>query len=311
MSDETTPRAIEVRGLKKRFQATEALGGIDLEVKPGEIYGVIGPDGAGKTTLMRILCGLMLADEGDSRVLGFDPGRETAEVRARLGYMPQRFSLYPDLSVEENLRFFADLYLVSKDEYTASVPRLMEFSRLGNFRKRKAGALSGGMKQKLALICTLIHTPELLVLDEPTFGVDPVSRQEFWAILRDLAKRGLAIIVSTAYMDEAQLCDRLALMHHGRIIAQGTPEQVAGEFGHRLAEVVAEDIQALRTSLAALPGIEVHRFGDRLHVVYDTDEQEASMREAIQDEDASFTVIPPSIEDTFVALLRDERGEAA
>lgn len=306
-------RALTIRTLHKSFEEVQALRGIDLETRRGEIYGIIGPDGAGKTTLMRILCGLMVPDQGSVNLLGFNPVTQTHEVRERIGYMPQRFSLYPDLSVAENLRFFADLYLVTKEEVEQREPRLMEFSRLGPFRKRKAGALSGGMKQKLALICTLIHTPELLILDEPTFGVDPVSRQEFWTILRDLASEGLSIIVSTAYMDEAQLCDRLALMHHGELITQGTPEEVTQAFGKRLLEVRSSDILRVRRGLEALalPGMDVHRFGARLHVVYESDEQEEAIRLTCHGYGAEVDPIAPSVEDTFVALLREQGEEAA
>lgn len=305
--------ALQVEGLTKSFDQVQALGGVNLEVQRGEIFGVIGPDGAGKTTLMRILCGLMVPDRGKSRLLGYDPVTQSHEVREHIGYMPQRFSLYPDLSVSENLQFFADLYLVSRQEYLDSEPRLMEFSRLGNFRNRKSGALSGGMKQKLALICTLIHTPDVLILDEPTFGVDPVSRQEFWGILRDLAKQGLAIIVSTAYMDEAQLCDRLALMHHGQIITQGTPGEVTQAFGKKLLEVQANDIRQLRRGLEALdmPNVDVHRFGDRLHVVYETEQDEEAIRLTAHGYSAKMERIEPSVEDTFVALLRDQGEEVA
>ena len=306
-------RALTVHGLHKAFGDVRALSGVDFETSRGEIFGIIGPDGAGKTTLMRMLCGLMVPDEGSIDLLGFDPVTQTHDVRERIGYMPQRFSLYPDLSVSENLRFFADLYLVSKVDVVKNEPRLMEFSRLGPFRKRKAGALSGGMKQKLALICTLIHTPELLVLDEPTFGVDPVSRQEFWTILRDLANDGLSIIVSTAYMDEAQLCDRLALMHHGKLITQGTPKEVTRAFGKHLLEVRSPDILRVRRGLDALnlPGMDVHRFGARLHVVYEDVEQEEAIRLTCHGYGADVEPIDPSVEDTFVALLHDQGEEAA
>lgn len=310
---QTTSPAVTVGGITKAFGDVKAIQGIDFHADRGEIFGIIGPDGAGKTTLMRILCGLMVPDGGKVDVLGFDPVTQTHEVRERLGYMPQRFSLYPDLSVSENLRFFADLYLVSRQEYLENEPKLMDFSRLGAFRKRKSGALSGGMKQKLALICTLIHTPELLVLDEPTFGVDPVSRQEFWTILRELADQGLAIVVSTAYMDEAQLCDHLALMHHGRLITQGTPQEVTQAFGRQLLEVHSRDIRKVRRGLEALdlPQVDVHRFGDRLHVVYETPEQEEAIRLTAHGYSATVERILPTVEDTFVALLRDRGEEAA
>lgn len=204
---------IEVRDLHKRYGATEAVRGLSLSVPGGTICGLIGPDGAGKTTTMRILCGLLRPDGGEASILGHDCARETRAIKDHLGYMPQRFSLYPDLTVAENLRFFADLFAVPRAERAAREVELMEFSRLAPFVGRRAGRLSGGMKQKLALCCTLIHTPQVLILDEPTTGVDPVSRREFWRILRDLAGRGLALLVSTPYMDEAGMCDAVVLMH--------------------------------------------------------------------------------------------------
>lgn len=191
-------KGIQIENLVRSYGATQAVNGVDLSLGQGEIYGLIGPDGAGKTSILRMVCGLLLPDSGKISVFGYDPVAQHAKVKDHIGYMPQRFSLYPDLSVLENLRFFADMYLVFKKEFNERLPELMHFSRLDKFRKRKAGALSGGMKQKLALICTLIHTPDVLVLDEPTFGVDPVSRKEFWQILKTLADQGLAILVSTA-----------------------------------------------------------------------------------------------------------------
>jgi len=297
---------LRVENLRKQYGSHEALRGIEFEVRRGEIYGVIGPDGAGKTTLMRLLCGLLASDDGSISLDGFDPIVQPQEVRERIGYMPQRFSLYPDLSVSENLAFFAELFLVSREEFRRREPELMAFSRLAPFRPRRAGALSGGMKQKLALICTLIHTPEILILDEPTFGVDPVSRKEFWDILGELARDGMTIVVSTAYMDEAGLCDRLALLHHGQIIEQGTPEEVINSFGHRLLEVRGGEIREIRKTLEALslPGVEVHRFGDRLHVVYDTTRQEGAIRSALGNLEAEVREVRPGIEDAFVSLLR-------
>ncbi|MEZ4763313.1 MAG: ABC transporter ATP-binding protein [Calditrichia bacterium] len=207
--------AIEITNFSKSFGETRAVKNVSLSVKPGELFGLIGPDGAGKTTLMRAICTLLLPDDGQIQVRGMNTREAIADIRAILGYMPQRFSLYQDLSVEQNLRFFADLFNVPAEERAARMKRLYQFSRLGNFNKRLAGQLSGGMKQKLALSCALIHTPEILVLDEPTFGVDPVSRKEFWEILHEIRKEGTTILVSTAYMDEADQCERVALMFNG------------------------------------------------------------------------------------------------
>ncbi len=299
--------SIQFTDLHKSYGETAALKGIDLMARPGELVGMIGPDGAGKTTAMRIACGLLLPDKGTTEVFGYDSARETRKVKEHLGYMPQRFSLYPDLSVSENLRFFADLYRVSSSERRVREERLMQFSRLGDFRQRRAGRLSGGMKQKLALSCTLIHTPNVLILDEPTTGVDPVSRKEFWAILKELAEDGLALLISTPYMDEAELCDRVYLMHEGRVIASGKPEEVAALFPKKLLEVVGEKTAEARNALREVPGLDVHRFGDRLHVIYETKEQEQQVHDQLQHLEVQVTQAAPTIEDTFVALMQVEQ----
>jgi len=293
------PYALHIAGLRRRYGTTEAVAGLDLDVARGEIVGLIGPDGAGKTTTMRIVLGLLRPDAGEVVVLGQAVTGDLRALKNRLGYMPQRFSLYPDLTVAENLRFFADMYLVPPVERIRREAELMEFSRLGPFRDRRAGALSGGMKQKLALSCNLVHRPELLILDEPTTGVDPVSRQEFWRSLRDFAGEGLAILVSTPYMDEAELCDRVLLMHRGRVIARGAPADVAAQFPHRLLRVAASD----RTRLGDLPaGVEVVRFGDSLHLVHDAAQADA-LQASLRRRDVAAESIAPSIEDVFVALV--------
>ncbi len=300
---------VHIAGLRKRYGERIAVDGIDLDAPRGAITGMIGPDGAGKTTTMRIACGLLLSDGGRTEVMGFDPVTQHQRVRERIGYMPQRFSLYPDLTVQENLSFFANLYAVSPGEYAAREPELMRFSRLGNFRKRRANDLSGGMKQKLALICTLIHTPDVLILDEPTFGVDPVSRKEFWDILRNLATDGLTLLVSTAYMDEASLCDHLALMHEGKIVRQGTPQEVISAYPRRLLEITGKNPALLQRTLRNRlhPGIEIHRFGDRLHVAYDTREDAKQINALVREAKADGHPIHPTIEDVFVALSTREQ----
>ncbi|MFH0883135.1 MAG: ABC transporter ATP-binding protein [bacterium] len=303
---------LRISGLRKSYGERTAVDGIDLEAPLGSITGIIGPDGAGKTTTMRIVCGLLLPDSGCTEVMGFDPVTQHKQVRERIGYMPQRFSLYPDLTVQENLRFFADLYGVSSKEYVAREPELMQFSRLGSFRNRRASALSGGMKQKLALICTLIHTPQVLVLDEPTFGVDPVSRKEFWNILRNLANDGLSLLVSTAYMDEAGLCDHLALMHKGKIVQRGTPDEVINAYPRRLLEIVGKDPTILQRHLRSRLSshIEIHRFGDRLHIAYDTANDEANLTSLMRELNVEGKEIRPSVEDVFVALASREEVAA-
>jgi ABC-2 type transport system ATP-binding protein len=305
--------AIVLEDLYKSHGATPAVRGLSLAVPTGTVCGLIGPDGAGKTTAMRVLCGLLRADRGSARVLGRDCEREAREVKRHLGYMPQRFSLYPDLTVAENLRFFADLFDVPAAEREQRDRELMAFSRLEPFRRRRAGQLSGGMKQKLALSCTLIHTPAVLVLDEPTTGVDPVSRREFWRILRDLAGRGLALLVSTPYMDEAALCDEVVLVHAGRALARGTPAAVAASFPRRLLAVTGPDLAEAdrRLRAAAIAGVEVRRFGDRLHLVHDDDAQLRAATAVLEGSGARLAPAQPGIEDVFVELMADHGSGVA
>jgi len=302
--------ALRLEACAKRHGRVEALRGVSLEVQGGELFGLIGPDGAGKTTLMRLVCTLLEPDAGKVVVLGRDAGKDRAAIRARLGYMPQRFSLYPDLSVEQNLRFFADLFEVPTSEQGPRLERLYAFSRLEPFKTRKAGALSGGMKQKLALSCALIHTPELLVLDEPTFGVDPVSRQEFWQILAALHREGVSILVSTAYMEEADLCQRVALMHQGLIRAMGTPAQVRATFPYPLYRVRGEDLTALQDFFRGLPLVrDTQTFGDCLHVSFAQDPAPADW-EGWKVQSAGrlrqWEVQPPSMEDVFMELAGEK-----
>jgi ABC-2 type transport system ATP-binding protein len=296
---------IRIAELRKSYGDTKALDGISVDVHAGEIFGMIGPDGAGKTTAMRITCGLLLADSGTVHISGHDSAGETRAIKELIGYMPQRFSLYPDLTVAENLRFFADMHGVDTQMRLQREERLMKFSRLGPFRKRRAGKLSGGMKQKLALSCILIHVPEVLILDEPTTGVDPVSRQEFWQILKELAGEGKALLVSTPYMDEAQLCHRVALMHRGRVMTTGTPDEVTAQFDRRLMEVRGGDLNAARQALIQMEteGIDVNRFGDRLHVVYDTHDQRVALLKRIEGMDVTAEDAEPTIEDAFVQRM--------
>jgi ABC-2 type transport system ATP-binding protein len=305
--DPTQPY-LKIENLCKRYGETVAVDSLSLDVHAGEIYGLIGPDGAGKTTSMRIACGLVLPDSGKAEVVGFDVVTQSMQVKEHIGYMPQRFSLYPDLTVSENLRFFADLYEVPRDERLRREERLMQFSRLGPFKDRRAGQLSGGMKQKLALSCTLIHTPDLLVLDEPTTGVDPLSRQEFWSILRELAASGQALFVSTPYMDETAQCHRVALMHRGKVLASGTPQEVTSRFHRRLLEIIGSEVDMARRMLAraAIPGVSVNRFGDRLHVVFDDESQESAVRYRVGGIKVELRAVAPTIEDSFVSLMGED-----
>jgi ABC-2 type transport system ATP-binding protein len=230
---------IQTRDLTRRFDGLVAVDHLNLEVARGEIFGLVGPDGAGKTTTLRLLCGLMDASEGSALVAGHDVAHEPAAVRDSIGYMAQRFGLYGDLTVDENMTFYADLFGVGRRERDELLPGLLRMTRMEPFRGRQAGRLSGGMKQKLALMCTLLHHPQILLLDEPTNGVDPVSRRDFWAILYQLLKDGVTIFMTTAYLDEAERCNRVGLMHRGRLIRCESPEALKGNLPSLEAAFVA------------------------------------------------------------------------
>jgi len=304
-STQLSASALRITDLAKSYGAVQAVRSVNLGVESGELVGLIGPDGAGKTTLMRTVCGLIHPEKGSVSVFGFDPVSNPRPVRELIGYMPQRFSLYPDLTVAENIRFFAELYLVPVGEFVKREARLMEFSQLGTFRDRRAGQLSGGMKQKLALSCTLIHTPQLLILDEPTTGVDPVSRREFWGILKDLAAEGIGLLVSTPYMDEAVLCHRVVLMHQGKLLAEGTPSEVTSKFPHKLCEVASNNPAALRTILdtAGIKNIPILRFGSVLHVIAADEPERVKIISLALTVGLKASPIEPTMEDAFVDLL--------
>ncbi|HJU65514.1 MAG TPA: ABC transporter ATP-binding protein [Gemmatimonadaceae bacterium] len=320
--DDHAADAVVVDRLVKRFGETVALDGISFTIAGGELFGFIGPDGAGKTTLFRVLTTLMLPDGGSAHVLGSDVVADPWSLRRRVGYMPGRFSLYPDLSVEENLRFFAAVFGTTVErEYEQIAPI---YSQLEPFRDRRAGALSGGMKQKLALSCALVHRPEILFLDEPTTGVDAVSRREFWDLLARLRGSGLTIVVSTPYMDEADRCDRVALMEHGRLLTIDAPATIARSFGRPLFAIrVAERYRALR-ALRAFPHTHrVYPFGEVMHY---TDARAGVASDVVERELAAFlqshaiagvmvAPTPPTIEDSFMALMgsteREGGGRAA
>jgi ABC-2 type transport system ATP-binding protein len=302
---------VRVARLSKSYGPIKAVAGLSFTVAKGEIFGMIGPDGAGKTTTLRTLATLLRPDSGEVMVAGLDARTEVAAIRAIIGYMPQRFSLYPDLSIDQNLRFFAELFGVPADKIAERKQRLYEFSKLAPFAKRLAGRLSGGMKQKLALSCTLIHDPVLLVLDEPTTGVDPVSRNELWAILRELRAEGVTIIVSTPYMDEAMYCDRMIIMHQGGVLAEGAPS--------RLPDLVPDAVYALQERsfamrpelFAVVDGVRgVHSFGDSLHLNIDIALEEATVRERLTraaGRPVSLRRVTPTLEDVFIHLV--EEGE--
>ncbi|HHM24485.1 MAG TPA: ABC transporter ATP-binding protein [Bacteroidetes bacterium] len=301
--------AIETKNLRKRYGPKEALRGIDLEVRPREIFGLIGPDGAGKTTLMRVLCTLVPPDEGEVRVLGLDIREGLTEIRSRIGYMPQQFSLYQDLSVQQNLEFFADLFQVPRKEREKRLQELYRFSRLGPFKTRKAGNLSGGMKQKLALSCALIHTPELLILDEPTYGVDPVSRQEFWRLLQTIREQGATVFVSTAYMDETDQCDRAAFIYGGKIRALGSPSELKAMYRHPLYRVWGRNLAALRDYFASRRDIRsIQLFGDALHVGFLREPSEKAWvlwKKELGADLEGWEKTSPSVEDVFMDLISE------
>jgi ABC-2 type transport system ATP-binding protein len=227
---------IRAADLTRRFGPLTAVDRLNLEIAAGEVFGLVGPDGAGKTTTLRLFCGLLDPTEGEAWVAGHNVVRETQAVKDRIGYMAQRFGLYIDLTVEENMRFYADLFGIADGERDALMARLLRMTRMEPFRKRPAGKLSGGMKQKLALMCTLLHHPTVLFLDEPTNGVDPVSRRDFWVILKELVAQGLTVFVTTAYLDEAERCDRVGLMHRGRLIRCDAPAAIKSEMQARTLE---------------------------------------------------------------------------
>ena len=292
---------ISCNNISKKYKKVQALKDISFEVKPGEIFGLIGPDGAGKTTLFRILTTLILADEGVATVDGLDVVNDYKLIRERVGYMPGRFSLYQDLSVEENLNFFATVFNTTVDENYELVKDI--YQQIEPFKTRKAGKLSGGMKQKLALSCALIHKPTVLFLDEPTTGVDPVSRKEFWAILKKLQQQGITILVSTPYMDEASLCDRIALIQNGRFLTIESPEKIADGFKKTLLSVTAENMSALLSDLRAIPEVEsCFAFGDSHHITLkdqsaiDKKKQSDSQEESAKDLNLSINYIKTTLE---------------
>jgi ABC-2 type transport system ATP-binding protein len=299
---------IKIVNLRKTYDKTVALDEFTLTVASGQLFGLVGPDGAGKTTMLRILCGLVEADSGTCIIDGHNVATQTTEVRNFMGYMPQRFSLYLDLTVSENLRFFADLFHVPSKERENRLQRLLRFSRLDPFQKRRAAALSGGMKQKLALSCTLIHTPKILFLDEPTTGVDPVSRQEFWEILTELRNEGVTLLVTTPYMDEAAKCDRVAFMHKGRILAEANPEEIPNLSRQHFLELRCSSLNQAAQIIRGIDCIHtVLALGDRIHLcgknITTMNSAVAQRLHAAGISIESLDRVTPSIEDVFVELM--------
>lgn len=297
---------IQALELTRQFGALTAVDRLNLEVAHGEIFGLVGPDGAGKTTTLRLLCGLLYPSSGRACVAGHDVVRETLVVKDHIGYMAQRFGLYHDLSVDENMDFYADLFGITGAERRELQQRLLVMTRMEAFGKWQAGKLSGGMKQKLALMCTLLHRPQILFLDEPTNGVDPVSRRDFWAILYELVKEGITVFVTTAYLDEAERCNRVGLMHRGRLIRCEEPATLRRELHQACYEVETANPQAAREYLKRQEGVEsVEIYGAMLHVLAST--PSLSLERLQQGlPEATLRQVVPSLEDVFIAVVRGQ-----
>lgn len=307
--------AVETRGLSKSFGAVEAVRSLDLTVGEGEMFGLVGPDGAGKTTTIRMLCGLLRPTSGRASVLGSDIVKDAAHLKSRIGYFSQKFSLYGDLTVDENIAFFAEIHLVR--DYGARREELLEFTRLTPFRDRLADRLSGGMRQKLALACALIHTPRIIFLDEPTTGVDAVSRRDFWKILSSLLRSGITIVMTTPYMDEAERCTRVGLLDAGRLLAADTPQGIKGLMRGTVVEIVCPEIRRAYAVLKSEPGVrEVQLFGDRLNaVVSDPDREIPRLEAALAAAGIPILqrrALAPSLENVFISMTgTEEEGRSA
>jgi ABC-2 type transport system ATP-binding protein len=300
--------AIRTANLTKAFGDNVAVDNLTLEVRKGELFGLVGPDGAGKTTIMRLLAAVLRPTSGEAWVAGCSILNEEEEIKERIGYMSQRFGLYEDLTVMENITFYADLYEVPRKERASRFDRLLSFSNLTPFKERLAGNLSGGMKQKLGLACALVHTPEVLFLDEPTGGVDPVSRRDFWRILYDLLKERITIFISTAYLDEAERCTRIGLIHRGHMLITDEPSRVKQTLGAPMVEILTSQTRRARDFISSMPGVLwVNMYGDRLHIALEKRELALDITDQLRAK--GFPVegereIIPSLEDVFISTVR-------
>jgi ABC-2 type transport system ATP-binding protein len=302
------PPMVELEGLTRRFGDLVAVDALTLTVGRGELFGLVGPDGAGKTTTLRMLAGVMRPSAGDARLDGVSVAREPERVKHSIAYMSQRFGLYTDLTVAENIEFYADLYRVPRDVRAARLERLYRFSALRAFRDRLAGQLSGGMKQKLALSCCLVHEPAILLLDEPTFGVDPISRRDLWLIVHEMVAHGTTVVVSTAYLDEAERFDRLVLLHKGRRIALDTAEALQSAMPEAILSVPVDRVREARIVAEALPGVRrAAVFGDRLHLTVDSETVTApavaAALRAARHTPGELKRIVPTLEDVFIERI--------
>jgi ABC-2 type transport system ATP-binding protein len=302
-----TDYVIEIKNLHKSYGKVLAVDGIDLEIKPGEMFGLVGPDGAGKTTTIRMLCGLIGQNEGTLKMFGKDLSSHKKEIQKSIGYLSQKFSLYGDLSIDENIEFFADIHDVK--DYKNRRDELLEFTRLKPFRDRLADNLSGGMKQKLALASSLIHKPKVLFLDEPTTGVDPVSRRDFWKILSNLLKEGITIFMTTPYLDEAERCNRVALMNQGKIIACDTPEKIKTLMSGQILELVCLPIREANKIVKNFFNYETQLFGDRINITINSLEEDYPKIEKVLRENnitiINNRIITPSLENVFMHLIKE------
>jgi ABC-2 type transport system ATP-binding protein len=297
---------IKIENLKKSYESIKAVNSISLSVESGEMFGLVGPDGAGKTTTIRILCGLLKQDSGSVEILGSDLKKSKKEIQNQIGYLSQRFSLYGDLSIDENIEFFADIHNVK--DFNQRRNELLSFTRLTPFRDRLAEKLSGGMKQKLALACSLIHKPKIIFLDEPTTGVDPVSRRDFWKILSDLQKEGITILMTTPYLDEAERCNRVALMNKGEIIAVDTPQNIKSSIQKQVIEIITDDIKKTYYILREEYGTDTQIFGDRINLISDKSTNGIELVKNVLQKNniilLSHRLITPSLENVFIHLVK-------
>ena len=303
--------AVSLKGLTRRFGENVALDGLSLEVGEGELFGIVGPDGAGKTTTLRMLAGVLPPTDGQGIIHGVDVAQDPEGVKPFIAYMAQQFGLYQDLTVRENINFYADLYRVPKSERPPRLERLFAFSNLGPFQDRLAGNLSGGMKQKLSLCCALIHHPKVLLLDEPTFGVDPISRRDLWLILHEMVEEGVTALVSTSYLDEAERCDRVVLLSEGKILALDTPQELLGLLPGEVVAVESPNPRETRDLLRGIPGVTgVALFGNSVHAVL---EDGVRGREAVAKAmrqggapELEIQAVEATLEDVFLHLVRSE-----
>lgn len=296
---------IEISNLTKSFEEVKAVNDITFDISKNEIFGLVGPDGAGKTTTVRLLCGLLQPDSGSAKILGFDLVKQINNIKKEIGYLSQRFSLYGDLTVDENIEFFAEIHGVKK--YNNRRNELLEFMRLTNFRKFPAGKLSGGMKQKLALACTLIHTPKIIYLDEPTTGVDPVSRRDFWKILSNLLKDGITIVISTPYLDEAERFNRIVLLNQGKVLKYDTPDNIKTSQDMKILEIITDDIRKTFQIIRSDNKYQTQIFGDRIDIgIKNADSDIIEIENLLKENNIILTdkrIKPLSLENVFFNLL--------